>query len=516
MSLNLFKILACVLIALAAIAVVVVTSRAQRKPHDLSPATISRVPRMWDDEAMASLELPLVATRFTPIHASADYYYRIPEMVIYKSYPIYGPGKEPPGYLEWLKQQEPEATFDAAKLKTEQDWIEAGKLVFNAPIFFNALNTLSDVRDPTWYQKSGVPVAKDGTMPFNVYVIRKKGTVDVGEFSCATCHTRVMPDGSAIKGAQSNYPLGRLDGMDIQKHVGAADEQQFKARARSGFLLGYHVPWVKPDTMAQFDKLTLAEFAAMNGSLPPGVQARPGVSFFVPVQVPDLIGVKDRRYLDRTGLQRHRSIVDLMRYAALNQGGSFLASYGGFIPRGPKLADPTSIRPRYSDAQLYALALYVYSLTPPPNPNKFGPAAARGQAIFKGEGCALCHTPPLYTSNKLTPVAGFSIPSDHLRKYDILPISVGTDPSLALNTRRATGYYKVPSLKGVWYRGPFQHSGSVARLEDWLDPQRTRPDYRPTGFPGFGSPVHAVIGHPFGLDLSEKDRKDLIGFLKTL
>jgi hypothetical protein len=35
--------------------------------------------------------------------------------------------------------------------------------------------------------------------------------------------------------------------------------------------------------------------------------------------------------------------------------------------------------------------------------------------------------------------------------------SVGTDPELALRTRKGTGYYKVPSLKGVRYRGQFQH-----------------------------------------------------------
>ena len=48
--------------------------------------------------------------------------------------------------------------------------------------------------------------------------------------------------------------------------------------------------------------------------------------------MPDLIGAKDRRYLDRTGLQEHRGIVDLMRYAALNQGADSLASYDGIIP----------------------------------------------------------------------------------------------------------------------------------------------------------------------------------------
>ena len=54
-----------------------------------------------------------------------------------------------------------------------------------------------------------------------------------------------------------------------------------------------------------------------------------------------------------------------------------------------------------------------------------------------------------------------------------------------MKTRRGTGYYRVPSLKGVWYRGPFEHSGSVATLEDWFDENRLKPDYVPTGC-GFG------------------------------
>jgi hypothetical protein len=46
-----------------------------------------------------------------------------------------------------------------------------------------------------------------------------------------------------------------------------------------------------------------------------------------------------------------------------------------------------------------------------------------------------------------------------------VPFSIGTDANLTMTTRRGTGYYKVPSLKGVWYRGPFEHNGSVATLE---------------------------------------------------
>jgi hypothetical protein len=94
--------------------------------------------------------------------------------------------------------------------------------------------------------------------------------------------------------------------------------------------------------------------------------------------------------------------------------------------------------------------------------------------------------------------------------------SVGTDPDLALRTRRGTGYYKVPSLKGVWYRGPFEHSGSVATLEGWFDPRRLRDDYVPTGFKGYGVRTRAVKGHEFGLNLSATDKAALIAFLKAL
>jgi hypothetical protein len=239
--------------------------------------------------------------------------------------------------------------------------------------------------------------------------------------------------------------------------------------------------------------------------------------------VPDLIGVKDRHYLDRTGLEQHRGLVDLMRYAALNQGGDTLSDFDGFIPadfpKFKKLPDPMklSIIPgRYSDEQLYALALYLTSLQPPRNPNKFDAFAAHGQTVFARAGCPLCHSPPLYTNNKLTPAAVFTPPLDAFKKYDILPVSVGTDPKLTMTTRRGTGYYKVPSLKGLWYRGMFGHSGWCATLEDWFDRRRLSDDYVPTGFKPVSVQAYPVKGHPFGLDLSKRDRQALIAFLRTL
>jgi hypothetical protein len=491
-------------------------------------ASSPAIPKTWDDAAMATLEVPLADPIGSPKHVSADYYYKIPVRPIYKQYPVYAPGHEPPGYMGWLKQQEPVIVWDDAghrpALRTEADWVKAGEIVFDADILFVGENrgvfTLSDVRSPAWYNDTKMPVASHGLVPFLKYLIREKGKVELGSFSCVMCHTRVMPDGGILKGAQGSIPFDRA--------LGFAFASQFRSIpdiARQLERQLYAAPWLRPDPLEREAGMSLDDIASVHEGIPPGVLARHRSSPFYPIQVPDLIGVKDRQYLDRTGLQQHRGIVDLMSYAALNQGADDYASYDGFVPGSadfktlpaPDELDPNIVAPdRYSDEQLYALGLYLYSLQPPPNPNKFDALAARGQKVFEREACVMCHTPPLYTNNKLTLAEGFTPPPGADQKYDILPISVGTDPNLTLKTRRGTGYYKVPSLKGLWYRSMFGHSGWCATLEDWFDPRRTRDDYVPTGFKPYGAKTYAVKGHPFGLDLSPEEKKALIAFLKTL
>jgi hypothetical protein len=323
------------------------------------------------------------------------------------------------------------------------------------------------------------------------------------------CHARVMSDGSVVKGAQGNFPFGQA--------LAQAPSVPF-----SVWKALFGMPWMRPDPTDRLQSMSDEQIRTLLASVPPGVAARHRGSLFEPIQVPDLIGVKDRHYLDRTGLQQQHSIVDLMRYAALNQGADAVSSFDGFvfadIPAFKTLPDPAnpSVGGRYSDEQLYALALYIYSLKPPLNPNKFDGAAARGQKIFNREGCSGCHPAPLYTNNKLTPAAGFMVPKNHFLKYDIYPVSVGTDTGLTLETRRGTGYYKVPSLRGVWYRNMFGHSGWCATLEDWLDPKRLNKNYVPTGFRPYGTKMYAVKGHPFGLKLTVNEKQNLIAFLKTL
>jgi hypothetical protein len=174
------------------------------------------IPKTSDDEAMASLEVPLADPVGSPKHVSADYYYRIPIRPIYKSYPFYAPGREPVGYVDWLK---PQVIWDDAghrpTLQTEADWIKAGEIVFDAPLEYFPL--LSDSEWRALFQSVVPPVAKDGTIPVFHLFVRKRGEVELGNFACGVCHTRVLPEGPVLKGAQGNFPLERTGALQAPR-----------------------------------------------------------------------------------------------------------------------------------------------------------------------------------------------------------------------------------------------------------------------------------------------------------
>jgi len=335
-----------------------------------------------------------------------------------------------------------------------------------------------------------------------------------------------MPDRTVVKGAQGNFPFGKAAAHDIRKTSRPEFNRQLELQL-------YGAPWVRPDPLADLGRWSVVTPASAHEAIPARVLARHGTGVWAPVPVPDLIGVEYRKYFDRTGLVRHRGIGDLMRYSALNQGADFANRHGDFRPLAAFNKDfleklpppaPAGAAPggRYSDAQLFALAKYVYALKPPTNPNRpktdeTRKLVARGEAVFDRLNCARCHGGDRYTSDKLTPVDGVKVSDERREKDRILEESVGTDPTLARSTRRGTGFYKVPSLNGVWYRGPFEHGGSVATLEDWFDPNRLQPDYVPTGWKGLpGTKTRAVLGHRFGLNVPPDERAALIAFLKTL
>src|SRR5262245_10837437 len=215
------KILVAALVSLTGLITVTVGNRQNDKRE--APAAI---PRTWDAEALRTLEIPLADPAASPTHISTDYYYRIPVRPIFKSYPVYHPDKEPPGYMDSLRRQEPEIVFDASKLITQEDWSTAGEKVFDAPIEFLSSGVLYErTRGRDWFDNNRTPLTADGVLPFMRYVVRQKGKVELGILSCAMCHTRVMPSGLVIKGAQGNFPDDRAFGYETRVEAASAKDK---------------------------------------------------------------------------------------------------------------------------------------------------------------------------------------------------------------------------------------------------------------------------------------------------
>jgi hypothetical protein len=481
-----------------------------------------RIPRAWDDAALADWATPVAGLNVRPTHMTAKEYYALPTQNV-RTYPVYVPDREPRGYWEMLQRVGPKPLIEPDARWTESDWITAGRRVFDE-LDHLALRTL----DPKWiaaarsavtFDPSRTTILPTGEIYGMRWVPTSKG-VALSFSNCSGCHVAHLEDSSTIIGAPglagrqhgptpllvAVHQANRLVPAAIPFRMGDEPFGMWLYRA-------FGVPWAKDDiherlkTMTPADLPGLLATGARGGAIP-----RWNGSPFYPVKVPDLIGVKDRKYLDATATHLHRGIGDLMRYAALVSTAE-PARIGHYDLLPP---DARRVEARLPDEVLYALALYIRSLQAPANPNPLDENARRGEAIFRREGCPGCHVPPLYTNNKLTLAKGFTPPKDVPSTLDILAMSVGTDPALALKTRKGTGYYKVPSLKGLWYRGHYLHDGSVASLEEMFDPDRLSETHVPGGFTPPDKRQHAIKGHEFGLKLAPAERLQLIAFLRTL
>jgi hypothetical protein len=478
------------------------------------------VPKVWDEREAATFRLPLAGLGSPPKLLSMREYYALPEVNL-KTYPVYVPGKEPPGYMDWLAQQEPRPLVDISQLKTQADWIAAGREVFygrELPRFSGSEDNLKIIRDAQAVAAYRLQTTADGVLLGLRYVVRAKGKVELGTDTCAMCHVRVLADGRLIEGpANVHTPFGPLMG-DLTRRYAAIGPAMLEDRRRKHMREDYRVPFLTDDPNLPVADLPAEEIARLYDTNPLGVHARTNTSLLYPVKIANLIGIRDVKYFDRTGTSRNRGIRDLMRYCGLIADVSdALTRYGDGPDASLKLANMGlggGIQ-RTPDALLYALALYLYSLQPPRNPNPVDARTRYGEAVFQSTGCGNCHTPPLYSNNRLTVAEGFNPPPSLLKQADIVPVSVETDPNLALKTRKGTGLYRVPSLRMIWLEACFLHDGSLGTLEEMFDPARLEAAFRSSNW-NAATPPHAVTGHAFGLKLDPSDRSALIAFLKTL
>lgn len=223
--------------------------------------------------------------------------------------------------------------------------------------------------------------------------------------------------------------------------------------------------------------------------------------------------------------------------------------FGRFLMASNLLTTKDTAEARAVDEHMPDLLAYIYSLKPPKYPKAIDPAlAAKGKVLFENN-CSDCHG--TYGEKGSYP------------NY-LIPVSkVKTDPALCQSNYFAPQFvdwfnkswftqgdhpaklvpfegYIAPPLDGVWVTAPYLHNGSVPTLEALLN-SKTRPqfwsrdfahpqyDYDRVGWKytvensaGSSSvynttlPGYGAYGHTFGDVLSDKERKAVIEYLKTL
>jgi hypothetical protein len=477
-------------------------------------------PLIWDEAGLAEWSTPLAALKARPAHFTTDEYYRVtPDN--FRTYPVFLPEREPPGYWERLQTQAPEPLVDATKMKDNGDWIAAGERAFREIDFVlartNDPRMIAKARDPESFKNTFA--FPDGTVTDPRWVVTDQGVM-LTTVDCASCHSRVDLDTMtlAIAGPLVPWPADRPairpSGLPITDFFGRVYSRLFpREEFGMAFWRTTATPWVADERVDALRNMQSARdlgslFGANNGAVP-----RVNGSPFYGAKVPDLHVLRYYKYLDATATHRLRGPEDVGRYIAQISSADPME----FGPHHMLTEEQRRVAYRFADEVLYAIGMYVMSLEPAKNPATPPPdLLASGSDVFDKEGCAGCHTPPNYTNGKLTPAEGYEVPADHPDRADVMPIGVKTDNGLAMKTRKGTGFYKVPSLRGVWYRPFLLHDGSVTSLEELFDPQRLEANYAPRGWNPPGVKTRAVPGHEFGLWVSPEDKMALLAFLRNL
>lgn len=331
--------------------------------------------------------------------------------------------------------------WDGNRPEAMEDWVELGRRAFFEYPLRPEIFAEHALAHPEVAAATGLSQADDGTRPGLVAFEDLDGRTRVG-ITCALCHTEVR-DGEVVVG-----------------------------RARRGF---------------DYGQLRLAYHRDEDEPLPPLVAANmaswgPGRADITedddqdPVAIPDLWALRSQSALTQAGTIRH------VHPAALA------------IRQETQILHANQERTRPPREVAWAMAMYLYSLTPPPRDEVVVDAAQaeRGATVFDRH-CQRCHDNAAYGGE---PIAAST---------------VGVDPALANGAARGTGLYRPAPLVRVADAAPYLHDGDVPTLEALLSPARLEPDYR-GGVRGPG----AIEGHEYGTRLDSHDRGALLAFLRTL
>ena len=341
---------------------------------------------------------------------------------------------------------EPEAAvtrlWDGVRPTTLPAWVELGRRVFFDYPLRPEIFAEHALAHPEVAREIGLHSASDGSVPGTVAFVDIDGSPRVG-ITCALCHSTVEAGAVVVGRARRDFDYGAMR-------------------------LAYH-----RDTGVPVD----ADMARRMASWGPGRADITEDDDEDPVAIPDLWGLRALGTLTQAATVRHGELGDDAPLALA-------------IRQETQILHANRERTRPPRELAYALALFLYSLEPPPAAPPTA-AAGRGAAIFRRD-CEGCHADAVGSG----PPVAFA--------------DIGTDPALAAGTSRGTGLYRPAPLLRVAGAAPYLHHGVVPSLADLFDPARLRSDYT-RGAHGPG----AIAGHLPGTELPAREREDLVAYLET-
>jgi mono/diheme cytochrome c family protein len=239
----------------------------------------------------------------------------------------------------------------------------------------------------------------------------------------------------------------------------------------------------------------------------------------------------------------------LKKKHAMFYNGFGRGDFGRFLMASNLLTVSDSSEAREVDSHFNDVLAYIYSLEPPKYPHPINLSLARQGGIVFVEHCSKCHGhyggggdyPNLLIPESIVETDSFLYKSNYqspqfIDWFNKSWFAMGDHPA---RLEPFNGYI-APPLDGIWVTAPYLHNGSVPTLEALLN-SRIRPtywsrdfsnpqyDYEQVGWkytkevaprgtavynttlPGYGN-----YGHTFGDKLTDKERKAVIEYLKTL
>ncbi len=239
----------------------------------------------------------------------------------------------------------------------------------------------------------------------------------------------------------------------------------------------------------------------------------------------------------------------LKKKNAMFYNGFGRGDFGRFLMASNLLTVTDTSEAREVDSHFNDVLAYIYSIEPPKYPKPIDDKlAAKGKEIFINN-CTECHgtygkdgaypnllipastiqtDPLLYSANYSAP--------QFVNWFNKSWFTTGDHPAQLVSFKG----YIAPPLDGIWITAPYFHNGSVPNLETVLN-SKIRPkywtrdfnnpvyDYEKNGWQfteetqsGGSSTYNTTIagfgnqGHYFGDKLTDKERKAVIEYLKTL